>query len=643
MQLNLRPVEPETVVIPSRPRRERAQQLRPPVRPRRAWYLPLKYGSDFVLALLLTVVALPVVALAALAVKLTSRGPAFYTQTRIGRGGRTFTIYKIRSMIHNCESLTGPRWSMPGDPRVTPVGWFLRATHLDELPQLLNVLRGEMSLIGPRPERPEFVPKLEREVPGYKQRLLVRPGVTGLAQVQLPPDTDVDSVRRKLAHDLYYIAHISPWLDLRLLLCTAFYAFGVPFRVLSRLLGVPASAGYRRDDGRPGRAGAAPARVGVAMSENAGQAASLPIQSGKLATCSTNQDGREPGNAGSKVHRSNQPDSVHLRHRSGSQRGGISPPYPRPTSLPGLSGRPLRGPRRRRRLDRRHTCHRWRTDARSRQPACCSTTRGAGREQAAAVRRRRRRRARRSHRPDRRSLRAGQWRRGYLAAKWPSAFEARSGADCLGRPQPLDVRSGAEPLQRAIAAARGSRLGHHPASFIYAATEGFVPPQSGAVAYRREVFATVGTFDEAFDACEDVEFNHRVAKAGLTCFFTPRASPYRYYPRSSLAGLFRQMVRFMDAAGFGCCAKHPETFTLPGFVPAAFLLGVAIGPLLALASPLLGWVYAGVIRLYAPDGAARSAPTSVCARRQVSTCSIQRLVFVTVHAGAGWGILRPTG
>ena len=132
-------------------------------------------------------------------------------------------------MIHNCESLTGPRWSMPGDPRITPVGWFLRRTHLDELPQLLNVLRGEMSLIGPRPERPEFVPELERELPGYTQRLAVRPGVTGLAQVQLPPDTDLDSVRRKLAHDLYYIRHVSPWLDLRLLVCTAFYALGVPF------------------------------------------------------------------------------------------------------------------------------------------------------------------------------------------------------------------------------------------------------------------------------------------------------------------------------------------------------------------------------------------------------------------------------
>jgi lipopolysaccharide/colanic/teichoic acid biosynthesis glycosyltransferase len=181
----------------------------------------------------------PLIFLAALVVRLTSRGPAFYTQTRVGMNGRLFTIWKIRSMIHNCESLTGARWSMPGDPRVTRVGAFLRASHLDELPQLLNVLQGEMSLIGPRPERPEFVPELERELPGYWQRLAVRPGVTGLAQVQLPPDSDLTSVRRKLAHDLFYIRHLSPWLDVRLLFCTAFYAFGLPFGIAGKLLGIP--------------------------------------------------------------------------------------------------------------------------------------------------------------------------------------------------------------------------------------------------------------------------------------------------------------------------------------------------------------------------------------------------------------------
>jgi lipopolysaccharide/colanic/teichoic acid biosynthesis glycosyltransferase len=213
------------------------------VRPLRyRWYLSCKYVADFVLAALLTVPAAPVVLLAALLVKLTSRGPVFYTQTRVGVDGRLFSIWKIRSMIHNCEALTGPRWSVPGDPRVTRIGAILRASHLDELPQLLNVLRGEMSLIGPRPERPEFVPELERQLPGYWQRLTIRPGVTGLAQVQLPPDSDLTSVRRKLAHDLYYIRHLSPWLDLRLVLCTALYTLGLPFGVAGKLLGIPDGA-----------------------------------------------------------------------------------------------------------------------------------------------------------------------------------------------------------------------------------------------------------------------------------------------------------------------------------------------------------------------------------------------------------------
>jgi lipopolysaccharide/colanic/teichoic acid biosynthesis glycosyltransferase len=221
-------------------RRERPSQGSDHVRPLRCpWYPSCKNVVDFVTAAALAVFALPVVLLAAAVVKLTSRGPAFYTQTRVGQDGRLFAIYKLRTMIHNCESLTGPRWSIPGDPRVTRVGRVLRLTHLDELPQLLNVLRGEMSLIGPRPERPEFVPELARALPGYWQRLTVRPGVTGLAQVQLPPDADLTSVRRKLAHDLYYIQQLSPWLDLRLLACTAFYALGIPFTLLSRFLGIP--------------------------------------------------------------------------------------------------------------------------------------------------------------------------------------------------------------------------------------------------------------------------------------------------------------------------------------------------------------------------------------------------------------------
>jgi lipopolysaccharide/colanic/teichoic acid biosynthesis glycosyltransferase len=213
----------------------------PPVEPLRRWYLPCKHALDFAAAVVLMPLVVPLIAVAALVVKLSSRGPVFYTQTRVGENGRLFTIFKIRTMIHNCESLTGPRWSIPGDPRVTWFGHFLRVSHLDELPQLLNVLRGEMSLIGPRPERPEFLPELERELPAYGQRLAVRPGVTGLAQVQLPADSDLDSVERKLAHDLYYVRHASFGLDLRLLVCTGFYALGLSFAVVGRLLRIPDS------------------------------------------------------------------------------------------------------------------------------------------------------------------------------------------------------------------------------------------------------------------------------------------------------------------------------------------------------------------------------------------------------------------
>ena len=198
-----------------------------------------KVTIDLALALVLLALSAPVILLAALAVRLTSRGPAFYCQTRLGRGGRTYTIFKLRTMYHNCEGRSGACWSTSGDPRVTPVGRFLRRTHIDELPQLWNVLRGEMSLVGPRPERPEFVPKLAQAIPGYRDRLLVKPGITGLAQVQLPPDSDLDSVRRKLTYDLLYTRRCGLWLDLRLIGCTALQLFGMPVRVAARLFVLP--------------------------------------------------------------------------------------------------------------------------------------------------------------------------------------------------------------------------------------------------------------------------------------------------------------------------------------------------------------------------------------------------------------------
>jgi len=196
------------------------------------WYVPLKTAMEFVTALCLFALSVPVMLLCAVLVRLTSRGPAFYSQVRLGLYGRPYRIYKLRTMYHDCEARTGPQWCRTGDPRITPLGRFLRRTHLDELPQLFNVLRGDMALIGPRPERPEFVPSLEEALPLYRGRLLLRPGGTGLAQVQLPPDTDLESVRRKLAYDLCYVRHASLWLDLRLLAGTALKVFGASFPFL---------------------------------------------------------------------------------------------------------------------------------------------------------------------------------------------------------------------------------------------------------------------------------------------------------------------------------------------------------------------------------------------------------------------------
>jgi succinoglycan biosynthesis protein ExoA len=223
--------------------------------------------------------------------------------------------------------------------------------------------------------------------------------------------------------------------------------------------------------------------------------------------------------------------------------------------------------------------------------------------------------------------------RNYLA-EVAAAF-VRSGADCLGRPQPLDV-TGANRLQRAIAAARASRLGHHPASHIYSDGEGFVPPQSVAVAYRRSVFETVGLFDETFDACEDVEFNHRVARAGLRCFFTPRVR-LPYVPRASLKGLFRQMVRYGRGRMRLFC-KHRDTFSVPGFLPAAFLVGVVTGPLLSLWLPPLGLVYAGVLGVYAATLLLASLALAL-RQRQPELLPLLPLVFLAIHFGAGTGIL----
>jgi lipopolysaccharide/colanic/teichoic acid biosynthesis glycosyltransferase len=191
--------------------------------PAHSWYRPWKRVADFILSLLLLVLLGPVICFTSLLIKLTSRGPAFYRQVRVGSNARPFAMLKLRTMIDNAEAQTGPVWSSGNDPRTTSLGRLLRKTHVDEFPQLFNVLLGHMSLVGPRPERPEFVASLEREVPGYRRRLEVQPGITGLAQLRLPPDTDIESVRRKIVLDLEYVRWVSPWLDLRLLVLTAWF------------------------------------------------------------------------------------------------------------------------------------------------------------------------------------------------------------------------------------------------------------------------------------------------------------------------------------------------------------------------------------------------------------------------------------
>jgi len=178
-------------------------------------------------AALLAVALSPIMAACAVLIKLTSRGPIFYTQERVGKGGRTFTLIKLRTMYQNAEADTGPTWAKGDhrDPRVTPVGRLLRRTHLDEVPQLINVLKGEMSLIGPRPERPSFVEDFREEIPDYEDRLAVKPGITGLAQIRSGYDRTMRDVRRKVKLDKTYINRMCWMVDAAILGRTAIKVF----------------------------------------------------------------------------------------------------------------------------------------------------------------------------------------------------------------------------------------------------------------------------------------------------------------------------------------------------------------------------------------------------------------------------------
>jgi len=211
----------------------------------------------------------------------------------------------------------------------------------------------------------------------------------------------------------------------------------------------------------------------------------------------------------------------------------------------------------------------------------------------------------------------------------------RSGADCVGRPQPLDVTD-ASPWQRAIAAARSSPLGHHPDSHIYSSQEGFVPAGSVAVAYKRSVFDAVGLFDEWFDACEDVELNHRVDRAGLRCFFTPRVA-IRYRPRASLRGLFRQMVRY-GRGRMRLLRKHRDTFSWGTMVPLVFVAGLIVGLPLSLAAPWLRLLYTVSLASYTAIVLLVSLGIGL---RRGNMALLPRLpfVFATIHLGSGAGML----
>ena len=159
----------------------------------------------------------PLVTLAAVMIKLTSKGPVVYKQNRVGKNGEIFKIYKLRTMFLDAEKNTGAVWAQENDPRITPVGRILRKTHIDEIPQLLNVITGEMSIVGPRPERPEIVKDLKALIHDYENRLSVKPGITGLAQVKHKYDETIEDVKKKIKYDLLYIRKMCWLVEMRII------------------------------------------------------------------------------------------------------------------------------------------------------------------------------------------------------------------------------------------------------------------------------------------------------------------------------------------------------------------------------------------------------------------------------------------
>lgn len=186
-----------------------------------SWRRTVKRMLDFTVSLFGIIFSAPLMVLIALIIKLDSRGPIFFKQTRVGMRGKIFNMYKFRTMIQDAEAKTGPVWAKENDSRITRIGNFLRKTHLDELPQFFNVLRGEMSLVGPRPERPYFVQEFRKIIPHYERRLYAKPGITGLAQIKRGYDQTLADVKKKLKYDILYAQKVCPLLDFKLIAMTA--------------------------------------------------------------------------------------------------------------------------------------------------------------------------------------------------------------------------------------------------------------------------------------------------------------------------------------------------------------------------------------------------------------------------------------
>ena len=184
------------------------------------WAKVVKRGLDIFVSALVLIVTSPLILILAILVRATSKGPAIYKQTRVGRNFNTFTMFKFRTMYDDAESKSGPTWVSDNDSRITPLGGWLRKLRLDELPQFLNVLKGEMSLVGPRPERPYFVEQFKKQIPLYSRRLRVRPGITGWAQVKWKYDASLQDVKEKTKYDLFYVENMSLTMDFKIIINT---------------------------------------------------------------------------------------------------------------------------------------------------------------------------------------------------------------------------------------------------------------------------------------------------------------------------------------------------------------------------------------------------------------------------------------